>query len=277
MLLFFFLKPNARAQESFLFGLRGGQSFSHVEGNDAKQSLPFVNREVSPQEKSGYTGGIMLGYRFLSVFTIQLEALYVKKGAIYQDRFSLLSTLPFPLPEGTPVFPGSDSVNFTADFTGEYVEVPLLFSYMPDWDFSLKPLFYTGPNFAFLTSQMQDIRYESPLLDNPLTIPLPRPFDTITIDPRPMLPEAHFAFKDFDLGWTFGGGVQYDLLKNTALVVEARYTMGFNSAVDSVGFGPTSIEIAPFGNFPLNEGTMQKNPDIKNRSLAIFATLKYSF
>lgn len=268
------LKPDVQAQ-SFIFGFKAGQNFSHVEGNDIKQTLPFVDREVSPSGKSGFTGGISLGYKFPAGIGIHLEAIYAQKGAVYQDQFSLLSALPFQLPPGLPIFPGNDTIQFTADFTGEYIEIPLLFSYTPNWEFALKPSFYIGPNFAFLSSQSQDISYEGAVLDNPLTVPLPPPFSPITIDPRPLLPEAKFALKDFDMGWTFGGGLQYDLLKNTSIVIEARYTMGFNSAVDSVGFGPTSITIDPFGSFPLNEGTMQRDPDIKNRSLAILAMIKY--
>jgi opacity protein-like surface antigen len=277
VLFFSFLKTEATAQNSFIFGFKAGQSFSKMEGNDVKQTLPFVERQVTPTGKDGFTGGISFGYRFLNIFTVMAEAMYVQKGAVYSDRFSVLSALPFPLPPGVLIPSGSDTVNFTADFTGEYIEVPLLFAMTPDWDFALKPSFFTGPNFGFLTGQRKDVRYEGAVLDNPLRVPLPPPFDTITVNPRPMLPEATFAFKDFDMGWTFGGGLEYELLKSASLVIEARYTMGFNSAVDSVGFGPTSITISPFGTFPLNEGTMQRNPDIKNRSLAILAMLKYRF
>ncbi|HYF04097.1 MAG TPA: outer membrane beta-barrel protein [Patescibacteria group bacterium] len=274
------LLKNELPAQNFSIGFKAGQSFSRVEGADATFTLPFVNKNVTPEGKLGFTGGISLSYEFLPMFGVQLEGVYAKKGAMYKDNFSLTSAMSGQL---TPEFrqllplllglmpPGSDSVKFSGDFTGEYIEVPLLFTFTPDFDFALKPSLYAGPNFAFLTNQSQNVQYESPLLDQPLQLPIPIPLP-FPINLRDFLPPVHFALKDFDMGFTFGGGVAIDFLKSASLGIEARYTIGFNSAVDSVGYGATS-----FAGFPIQPGSSQKDPDVKNRSLAVMGMLRYRF
>ncbi|MES2764800.1 MAG: outer membrane beta-barrel protein [Bacteroidota bacterium] len=258
--IFCLLKTETLAQD-FSFGFKSGWNTSSVAGYDSKFTIPVLNREVTAQSVSGFTGGAFISYNFLPWLGIQTEAIYAKKGAIYSDEIPIAISdfITFPLP--LPIPPSS--LKFHSEYTGKYLEVPLLIKFTAPFDFPLKPVFYTGPNFAFLMSKSQNTTYESELFNL-----IPAGF----IDVKSFFPPADFSLKSMDFGWTVGGGAEYELLKSMAIGADVRYTMGFKSAVDSVSFqSSSSFPGAPAQSFS------QENPDIRHRSLSIMGTLQYKF
>jgi hypothetical protein len=108
--------------EGMMFGVKGGLNLANLTGDDATME------GVDPSMKLGFGGGIFFGYSFTELFGIQAEALYMMKGATYEE--------------------GGVSVDTKLD----YIEIPLLFKVNIPTEGKIKPAIFAGPAFGFLMS-----------------------------------------------------------------------------------------------------------------------------
>jgi hypothetical protein len=112
--------------EGMMFGIKGGLNMSNLTGDDATIG------DTAPSMKMGFGGGIFFNYAFTELFAVQVEGLYMMKGATYEWS------------EGEE----SGSVDVKID----YIEVPLLLKVTIPTEGKIKPAIFAGPTFGFLMS-----------------------------------------------------------------------------------------------------------------------------
>ncbi len=112
--------------EGMMFGIKGGLNMSNLTGDDA------TIEDTDPSMKMGFGGGIFFNYAFTELFAIQVEGLYMQKGATYEWS------------EGEE----SGSVDAKID----YIAVPLLLKVTIPTEGKIKPAIFAGPTFGFLMS-----------------------------------------------------------------------------------------------------------------------------
>lgn len=233
-----------QAQQSpFTFGLKGGVNLATVGGDDAELSLdrfiptslpiPGLNLTAEPQSKVYFGGGVTFAYAFTSLFALQAEVLYSGKGVRYDREFSFS-------------FPGFSSISgrLKADADLSYVEIPLLVKLTLPVPGDTRPYIYAGPAISLLADKTTSAKIESS--DLPAGFPSSLP--------------VTFNVNDFDWGVAFGAGVQVRMM-NTGLGLEARYTLGMQSALQSVSV----------------QGQESRELDIKNRVLSISGFMEFYF
>lgn len=140
----------------------------------------------------GYNIGGILEYKTKSIFSVQTELNYQKKGS------------------KTESYSGSQNITYKNELN--YLTVPLLGRLTlkdPALDKECNVTFLAGPYISFLTST--HARMNSGSEDQPVSI--------------------SNNTKDLDAGVVFGGGVIYNLSGNKALTAELRYEMGMRSIV----------------------------------------------
>ena len=64
--------------EGMMFGIKGGLNMSNLTGDDATIG------DTAPSMKMGFGGGVFFNYAFTEIFAIQVEGLYMMKGATYE-------------------------------------------------------------------------------------------------------------------------------------------------------------------------------------------------
>lgn len=233
------------------FGLKAGINRSTVGGEDAKLSLAkfasiptgFFDLTADPQPKTAFAGGVYVTYTFSDLFSVQAEALLSGKGVGYERDFSV-SIL------------GNDiSGHITADAEVSYVEIPVLAKLIMPVAGTVQPYVYAGPSLGILADKTTSVRIKASGLSGG-GIP-----DNLPID----IPVT-FAFYDIDWSAVIGGGVRFRL-ENTALGLDARYTMGLRSALESVkASGLTGGQ----------DGVAQK-VDMKHRVLTVTGFMEFYF
>ncbi len=126
----------------------------------------------------GFTGGAFLTYSLNRQFALQPELLYVSKGA-EKDLFFV-----------------------SAEWSMNYLEVPVLLKYDIVPDGKLRPNLFIGPAFALLLSskvRFIDLSYD-----------------------------VADYMKSMDVGLVFGAGVDYK-----RITFDARYTLGLAGTIDA--------------------------------------------
>lgn len=230
-------------QSPFTFGLKGGVNLASVGGDDAELSIdrfiptslpiPGLNLTAEPQSKVYFSGGVTFAYSFTSLFALQAEVLYSGKGVQYDRDFSFS-------------FPGFPSISgrLKADADLAYIEIPLLVKLTLPVPGDTRPYIYAGPAVSILADKTTSAKIESS--DLPAGFPTTLP--------------VTFNVNDLDWGMAFGAGVQARMM-NTGLGLEARYTLGLQSALHSVTV----------------QGQESRELDIKNRVLSISGFMEFYF
>lgn len=140
----------------------------------------------------GYIIGGILEYKTKSIFSVQTELNYQKKGSKTETY--------------------SENHNITLKNEFNYLTLPLIGRVTindPGLDKEFNLSFLAGPYMSFLTSTHS--RMNNGSADQPVNI--------------------SNNTRDFDAGAVFGGGVIYNLSGNKALTAEIRYEMGMKSIV----------------------------------------------
>jgi len=247
----------ARAQQSPIsFGLKGGVNMTTVAGDDANLSaskfLPidmfsqFGSFDVTaePQSKTLFSGGVYVAYMFNSLLSAQAEAMYTSKGVSYDKDFSY----------SLSIF-GSLSGNMKADAELTYIDIPLLLKITAPVEGSIKPYVVVGPSFGILVDKTTSVEGSAKVVVSGQS-------NEVLNGPIP----AVFTFNNLDIGATFGGGISFRTIA-TAIGVEARYTMGFQSAVKSVSVDGSALGV----------GDTSSELDMKNRAFGITAFMEFYF
>lgn len=209
----------AVAQQSpWSFGLKGGINRATVGGEDAQLSLArfapistgVINLTADPETKTIFTGGAYVAYAFSDLFSVQAEVQLSGKGVKYNRDFAF------------SLFESSVSGNLTADADVSYIEIPIVAKLHLPVAGSVRPYVYGGPALGILSDKKTSVRAEVSGISVP-GIPAGLPVDI----------PVTFSFYDMDWSAVIGGGVSFRM-ENTALGIDARYTMGLQSALKSV-------------------------------------------
>lgn len=108
--------------EGMMFGVKGGLNMANITGDDVAEG------GVDPSSKMGFGGGVFFNYAFTELFAVQVEALYMMKGATYE-------------------FEGE-----SFDLKLDYIELPLLLKVTIPTEGKIKPAIFAGPTFGFIMS-----------------------------------------------------------------------------------------------------------------------------
>lgn len=181
----------------------------------------------------GFIGGFATTLHIANLFSIQPEFLYVRKGA---DQFTSSQ---------------ERYIVVNANVVLDYIEVPVLAKFTFPMANNLVPGLYVGPSFAFkLRSKLNVVEArseEGALLGS-------------------MQPKIVNA-KSTDIGLVIGTALAVDG-PATRIVVDFRYTFGFNNILKAHSFVASSSEIALIDD---NDQPL----DLKNRTLAIMVGMGF--
>ena len=129
------------------FGFKGGINIATLGGDDKALNPSEIDStwtnlpSVDPSSKVGFTGGI--SYKIsLPIVSIQIEALYTQKGAIYEATLPLIGS-------------GKATVNL------EYIDIPVVAKISPFTLPLVHPYIEGGISYSFISSAK--IKFESPL------------------------------------------------------------------------------------------------------------------
>jgi hypothetical protein len=125
-----------------LLGIKAGGTMARPTG------LQVLDPAASLRGKSGFTGGIFLALNYGRVVTLQWEAVYSMKGAVYS-------------PPGSAV---------TETLSADYIEVPILLKLRAPLPV-IQPFIFAGPAVGFklqenLKTDGEETEIEGPLLKN---------------------------------------------------------------------------------------------------------------
>jgi hypothetical protein len=165
------LNSDATAQSKKRFGVKGGISFAT---QDSEIYDLFSGLGVDKSAILGVVGGVFVEFQRQQDVTIQVEALYVRKGVNLNSRnLSEIQGLLVRL---------------------DYLEIPILLEYNLGRGF-IKPSVYAGLAVGFLlNSSVVDEEPENPISDSE--------------DPVPPPSDAN-EFNTADIGITFGSAVDF--------------------------------------------------------------------
>ncbi len=145
--------------------------------------------------KLGSQAGLLLDYRFHSIFSVQLEGNYISKGCKTNINEN-----------------NSDNKDIR---TIEYINIPLLLKARFDNELDLKKNYrvfaYAGPYYSSLISVSDEIDSG----ENPETL------------------NTEDQVEEYDLGISFGGGVTYLLKTRNEIFIDLRYDMGLSEIVST--------------------------------------------
>lgn len=117
--------------EGMMFGVKGGLNMANITGDDAEGT----------SMKTAFGGGVFFNYAFTELFAIQVEALYMLKGATQDMTF--------------------EDETFEADWKVNYFEFPLLLKVTIPTEGKIKPAIFAGPTFGFLMSAEVEVEGEA--------------------------------------------------------------------------------------------------------------------
>jgi hypothetical protein len=117
--------------EGILFGVKGGLNMTDVTGDDAPEA----------SMKMGFGGGIFFNYAFTELFAVQVEGLYMMKGATEDVT--------------------EEDLTFEASWNINYIEIPLLLKVNIPTEGKIKPAIFAGPTFGFLMSAEVEVEGET--------------------------------------------------------------------------------------------------------------------
>jgi hypothetical protein len=171
-------------------GLKAGLSFANVHGDDIAKDEASILR--------GFTGGGFLMYRATSIFAVQPEVSFVRKGA--KTDFEV------------------EGINVAGQLRLDYVEVPILIKLMAPMKSDRAPRFaaLAGPVLAFKTGCEAEITLDG---------------DTFAEDCDEG--EEPIEVKTTDFGVAFGAAVGFPIAR-ARLWLDGRYVLGLTRIDDSV-------------------------------------------
>jgi len=104
-----------------MFGVKAGVNMANLTGEGTEKS------DLSM--RMGFGGGVFVNYAFTELFAVQVEALYMMKGATYEFEGKSYDIAKF-----------------------DYIELPLLLKVTIPTEGKIKPAIFAGPTFGFLMS-----------------------------------------------------------------------------------------------------------------------------
>ena len=187
------------------YGVTSGVNFSGFIGNDARNMT----------HRTGFSAGAFLEYPITEYFSFIPQLLYSVKGANSPAQMTLFTTAK-KIRGGTPnVSPGSGSVDFGYDVDEkyEYLDIPLLLNYSLKFNNTKRVMVFLGPSAGILL--------RAQYLGKSAT-------SGSVVDAKQSIPDQ----KKLDLGFVFGTGFGFEVLKHEA-AVSFRYGFGFSPIDDS--------------------------------------------
>ena len=157
-------------------------------GPEAGVSISKYGKDASENDfKSGAIGGVFLTYSILNTFAVTTKLLYSQKGASFKS--------------------------IDTKQTLSYFEVPLIGRFFFNKEGSIRPNFFVGPTFGFLTGATNKVGSND----------------------RVDIPNYENVFNGFDLGITGGLGFNFLISNETYFIIDARYTHGLSDITKANG------------------------------------------
>ncbi|MFZ1683985.1 MAG: porin family protein [Candidatus Zixiibacteriota bacterium] len=168
-------------------GFKAGISLANATGSDA--TIPGGDKKM----KMGLAGGAFIGFGIAPQFVLQPELLYVQKGVKYEEKGG----------------PGKLTEKL------DYLQVPVLFKFVPNTAGKIQPTIFAGPYLGFLMSAKAKFEGD------------PDPANNGEEDIKD-------ALKSTDFGISFGAGVGAKMTKGE-LFLDVRYDLGLSKIEKSDG------------------------------------------
>ena len=149
--------------------------------------------------KTGFAGGVGLGYDFGNGFAVQPEILYLVKGAESECLFTGDACIDLDNAQG------ADGLAIHAKFDLTYLDIPVLLVYRFDTNGRLHPKLFAGPSVA--------MKLDATVTFRPLEGGVEQESEDTSVE-------------NFDVGLVFGGGFEYDVGDNR-VSLGARSVLGF--------------------------------------------------
>nr|MBN2277654.1 PorT family protein [candidate division Zixibacteria bacterium] len=198
------------------------QTTAGITGKGIKLGIGFAGINTDYDEldefldsRVGFTGGAFMTYSLNRQFAVQPEILYVSKGA-EKDLFFV-----------------------SAEWSIDYLELPVLLKYDLVPDGKVNPNLFIGPAFALLlSSELRASSYSVDVTD---------------------------VMKSMDVGLVFGGGIEYK-----RITFDVRYTLGLMGTVDAADEWNELTEAEPGDYYYL-----ESDPSVKNTNLSFMIGVKF--
>ncbi|NQT25451.1 PorT family protein [candidate division KSB1 bacterium] len=191
-------------------GVKVGLNMANITGDEADELFPD-----DPENKTGFAIGGYVLYPLNETITMRIEALYSQKGAKASGEMD----------HGYYYYYGGGSVDYKAEATVTYLEIPVLFQYDIESSGSMKPFVFAGP---FLALKMSD-KYK------------------MTIDGDTESGDID-DLKGSDYGIVIGAGAKI----NEKIFIDLRYSMGMTTIVDIDDVDVKTKVIAIMAGYALN-------------------------
>ncbi len=168
-------------------GIKVGLNLANVSGDDIEDN----------KMQLGFAFGAFITYSFNEMFAIQPEVLYSMKG------FKIESDEEY----------GGVTASYEQKNHLNYLEIPVLFKFMPKMEGSFAPNIFAGPALGIKMSATYDAE--------------------ITIDGQTESSDGDLEdIKSIDFGLAFGAGADFEVGPGK-VTFDARYTLGLSTIDDS--------------------------------------------
>ena len=190
LLLVFLVAAGVQAEGTGITakGIKAGVNIAGHYGDDTDEHH---------SSRTAFAGGGFLRYAFAPAWVLQTELLYSQKGYEWDDGHS----------------------KWTGKF--DYLEIPILMTYMFQLEGSTTPGLYAGISPAFLMSAKEEWEYNNG-----------NDYGVAALLGDSGSEDVKDDSNSFDFGLVFGGGVDF-AVGNGLLIFDVRYTMGMTKVYDT--------------------------------------------
>lgn len=173
---------------------------------------------------TGLGAGVGILIPTSTTFGVQVELQYIRRGS----KFDIL---------GRDISMGGlpSSIDMTAKFKLDYLEIPFLFRYSPSPDAKFRPVFLAGPSVGMNVKSSFEVE----------------------IDGSSQSQDAGAGYADGSLGLMGGLGLDAQVGETTHLIIQARYYLGLTNVLDDPDLEAQANDLSFFVGLevPLNKGS----------------------
>ena len=186
----FIFSSNSFAQFGFKIGPKAGINIANLSFD------PDLQSGIDKSSKLGFKFGAAVELGFIPLFAIQIEPMYVQKGAEIEG----------------PIFVDQNNqpVNGSVKFNAAFIEIPILLKLKLPTPGGISPYFFVGPDIGILLSSNQE--YEAPGFNQ-------------EVDTKETTSSIDFVLD-------IGAGVGFSVGPALMLTFDARYALGLSDLND---------------------------------------------
>ena len=213
--------------------------------------------------------GLDAGYNFTDKLGISAGLYFTDQGQKYKDREYTIA-------------PGN-TITFQRDVSLTYLQVPIQFHYISDYNKKITWFLSAGVYMGFLTEYTDERTYDYSLDRNISAVATD---DLFTVNDDGVIDESTITsnlidqpYKNFDWGGIAAAGLQFRLCQSLSIPVGISYQYGFVNVKNNESrytTGKSTYEYE-YWQYPMNSDNPNKSVDYHNSLLGFQIGLKYSF